>query len=297
MARHEYRFFLADFNDEASVGRAPEAERAVVRRPRQRDRLLQLPPPRVAAAGFRVVHDRIVVQIGFAAGVVEAVREDAKLPVRGLHDGDVLLPVAGRRRDDLEGELHGARVEHEPAAGEAVHPVEAAVRVVAAVPDGADGAAERGAVPAPDEAVRRLERAPPAVARREGEGDHFPRGTGRPEHGERWIRVDVVHAAGLGVGGGEEGLARAAAAEDGEHAVDGVGEVVRDGREQDVAAGQRVADGELGEDGAPGGRRHAVEEEAAVAVVPDHPLGGGGGGGGPSFPVFSSSPTALLILY
>ena len=143
--RHECRLLLADLKDQAPVGRAPDAERPVVRRrPRQRDRLLQLPPRRIG-----VLQDRVVVEIGSAAGVVEVVREHADLPVRGLHHGDVLLPVAGRRGDDGEGELHGARVEHEPPVGEAVHPAEAAVRVVPPVPDGVHGAAERRPVPAP----------------------------------------------------------------------------------------------------------------------------------------------------
>lgn len=70
-----------------AVGRAPEAERPVVRRqPRQRDRVLQ-PPPRPVG----VLHDRVVVEIGFAAGVVEVMREHADVPVGGLNDGNVLL--------------------------------------------------------------------------------------------------------------------------------------------------------------------------------------------------------------
>lgn len=170
VSRHERRLLLADLEDQAPVGRAPDAERLVARRrPRQRDHLLQPPLRRVG-----VLRDRVVVEIGFAAGVVEVVREHADLPVRGLHDGDVLLPVAGRRGDDGEGELHGARVEHEPPVGEAVHPVEAAVRVVPPVPDGVHRAAERRPVAAPDEAIRRRERAPPPVARGEGEGGELP---------------------------------------------------------------------------------------------------------------------------
>lgn len=53
-------------------------------------------------------------------------------PSGGLHDDDVLL-VAGRRRDDREGELHGASTSLRLAA----HIVEA--DVVAAVADSADG--------------------------------------------------------------------------------------------------------------------------------------------------------------
>lgn len=87
VARHERRLLLADLEDQAPVGRAPEAERPVVRRrPWQRDRVLQ-PPPRPVG----VLHDRVVVEIGFAAGVVEVMREHADVPVGGLNDGNVLL--------------------------------------------------------------------------------------------------------------------------------------------------------------------------------------------------------------
>ncbi|BAS77501.1 Os02g0199666, partial [Oryza sativa Japonica Group] len=109
------------------------------------------------------------------------------LAVFSLDDGDVLLPVARRGRDLLDGDLHGARVEHQPPVGEAVEPVEAAVRVEPPVPHGVHRAAERRAVPAPHEALRRRERAPPPVARREGERHHLPRATRRPYHGERGL--------------------------------------------------------------------------------------------------------------
>lgn len=105
--------------------------------------------------------------------------------------------------------------------------------------------------------------------RGEEERDQFPSAARYPDHGEWRFLTAIVIAARR-----EEDLAAArlqpavaAALEVG--VFDGGGEVVGDGREQDVPLEERVADGDLGE--GVGASQRAVEEEAAVAVVTDEP--------------------------